>query len=661
MGLRNLVIRGSIYWWRRKVSVTGHPIPINLSLHTGFFHLARVRAAYLSAELEKLRMAYGERGVAIDPATLKKVFTDALRWQLERILTDQTASGADPADHAQVNRVWAEMWRIFARADPRWTADDDERLAAEGWSLKDRRQVADMWEDQRHEHLIPRDQLDHYRARFGFEPTSSNLDKVRRTILSARSAACNEATKHLGEYPGDMNAWVEDALADTSPFAFEDVAAAPPSATPEHPTPSPRENYSTPRASPRGRPKKLLTAAARECIDAHVSANAWSPDTVEQVGTAIRLFDFACGGNVMIEDLVQQHVTDFYELCAKMPNRWGKTRAEREHGLEASLRYAEQLKRNGNESKLRFGPQTLNKHRTWIHAVLEYADDEGSDTGHRPAVPLRLKTKRHQIGNKQETKRKRAREKRANWTRQEIARLLDAPIWSGCKNLDYRFKVGTEIFHDAWYWLPLMYILYGGRSSELAGLGLAEVHENDEIPYFMVDYTDLRALKNVQSIRKLPIHPELIRLGFIDYVGAMRAAGHKQLFPEMHSEKSKSFASTFYKSVFTSWRKWGFPDGTTWRHEVRGVVKDKDVHSFRGVALKLMKGKVQDSVRVDIIGHEGDGTTERVYDEEADLDEKLKALELLSLLTEKIRALPLRVRPPDRQRFGSRLGNGAAR
>ena len=88
MGLPNLVIRGSIYWWRRKVSVAGHPIPINLSLHTGFFHHARVRAAYLSAEFEKLRMAYGERGVAIDPATLKKISTDALRWKLERILID---------------------------------------------------------------------------------------------------------------------------------------------------------------------------------------------------------------------------------------------------------------------------------------------------------------------------------------------------------------------------------------------------------------------------------------------------------------------------------------------------------------------------------------------------------------------------------------------
>jgi integrase len=201
-----------------------------------------------------------------------------------------------------------------------------------------------------------------------------------------------------------------------------------------------------------------------------------------------------------------------------------------------------------------------------------------------------------------------------------------------------------------------MYILYGGRSSELAGLPLADVFEGDAIPYFRVDYTDLRELKNAQSIRKLPIHPELIRLGFIDYVEAMRALGHALLFPEMHSAKSQSFAATFYRSVFKPWRAWAFPNGTEWRHQAKGALKDKDVHSFRGVATAMMKGKVEDSVRLDILGHEGENTTTRVYDEEASLSEKLKALLLVSPLTEHVPPHPLRLRPVNRQRFGAKRG-----
>lgn len=201
-----------------------------------------------------------------------------------------------------------------------------------------------------------------------------------------------------------------------------------------------------------------------------------------------------------------------------------------------------------------------------------------------------------------------------------------------------------------------MYVLYGGRSSELAGLRLDEVFDKEDIPYFQVDYNDLRALKNVQSIRKLPVHPELIRLGFLEYVAAMRELGHSLLFPEMHSAKSKSFSSTFYKSVFKYWRAWAFPNGTSWRHQARGAMKDKDVHSFRGVVSSLMQGKVQDSVRVDILGHEGENTTKRTYDEEASLAEKLKALHLVSELTATIQMHPLRLRPADRQKFGAKRG-----
>jgi hypothetical protein len=80
------------------------------------------------------------------------------------------------------------------------------------------------------------------------------------------------------------------------------------------------------------------------------------------------------------------------------------------------------------------------------------------------------------------------------------------------------------------------------------------------------------------------------------------------------------------------------------------------VHSFRGTASSMMKGKVEDSVRIDILGHEGSNETTRTYDEEAPLRDKLEALAFLSPLTEHIVAYPLRLRPTDRQKFGSRRG-----
>jgi hypothetical protein len=137
------------------------------------------------------------------------------------------------------------------------------------------------------------------------------------------------------------------------------------------------------------------------------------------------------------------------------------------------------------------------------------------------------------------------------------------------------------------------------------------------------------------------------------------------LFPERDSPKSTSFASTFYKSIFNPWRRWAFANGTPWLHQDGGAWKDKDVHSFRGLSTNMLKGRVEDSVRCDIFGHEGETETARTYDEEAELSIKLQALKHLTPLTAHIPAtLPIRIRPANRLKFGvrvpSRLGRPKA-
>ena len=405
---------------------------------------------------------------------------------------------------------------------------------------------------------ISGDQVSDYSQAFGFPVMAESVARVQRLICKARAAACREATARLSWGEDESDAWIDAALRDDAPFAFErsKLAAAPDAGTPVPSGPTLEDEPTPPLPV---RPKMSLIKASEEAIADHQKDGDWDTDTVKQVRTAIRLFDYACGTGIMIEDLEQSHVRAFTKLCAALPNRWGRTREERADGFEASLARAATLP----ASEVGLGQVTINKHLTWVTSVLDHAaGEDGDETGHRPAVPLLFKTARKGAGKGPRKDRKRKRDKRANWTKAEVARLLSAPIWTGAKGIDHRLTPGTEIIHDAWYWLPLMLPLYGGRSSELAGLGLAEVHEQDPIPYFVIDYTEDRPLKNVQSIRKLPIHPELIRLGFIDYITKLRRAGCTMLFPEMVSADSPSFAGTFYKTVFIKLRRWAFPEGT---------------------------------------------------------------------------------------------------
>ena len=663
----NLKLRGSTYWWRRKVTVAGQPIAIALSLKTGNYKLAYRVGSYLVSILEALRMSYGERGTVIDRATLQRVFSDAMRWQLERILADQVGGTPQAFHHIEVNKVYAELWGLFARGGPdaKWTADEDERLGRQGWSIESRNVMAEKWEDARHgEAKISVHQIDAYAERFGFEKTTANIERICNVIYSARAKACIEATRHLLNEGNDFAGWSQDALADETPFAFEhrDVETA--ANTVEKPAQAAEAGLVTPVASPAPQPsssmplvtpdqpvkgKKLLKDAAKDCIAFYSIDNAWSADTRKQVGTAIKLFDYACGGDIAVEDITQAHVTRFKTLCDELPNRWGRTTDEQAGGIAAS----EMRAKNMDKSLLGMSQGTISKHITWITQVLNFVAGENGE-GHEPATSVSFKKARKPIGKK--SGRVRTRDLRKAWTKEEVATMFSAPIWTGCAGLDDRFIAGDQVWQDGAYWLGIMCLLYGNRSSEVAALPLIDVHEDAEIGYFMIDFTDLRDLKNMQSVRSLPIHPELIRLGFLDYVKAMRALGHTLLFPELHSASSTSFASTFYKSVFGKWRAWAFPNGTSWRHQVRGAVKDKDVHSFRGTATSFLKGKVPDSVRIDILGHEGDEEISVSYDEEASLALKLDALKLMTPLTSGIQKYPLRLRPVERQKFGGRRG-----
>lgn len=95
----------------------------------------------------------------------------------------------------------------------------------------------------------------------------------------------------------------------------------------------------------------------------------------------------------------------------------------------------------------------------------------------------------------------------------------------------------------------------------------------------MVKPNHLRPLKNRQTKRFLPIHPELIRLGFLDYVAERRRAGDLQLFPEARRD-----ANGHYGDHVTDWfarllkarglRGQGINSGNLTLHSLRHTFED---------------------------------------------------------------------------------------
>jgi integrase len=97
---------------------------------------------------------------------------------------------------------------------------------------------------------------------------------------------------------------------------------------------------------------------------------------------------------------------------------------------------------------------------------------------------------------------------------------------------DLRRLFGTPLFADpAAYetkqWALLIALYTGARSSsEIARIKLTDIFQEQEVWVFNLE----EATKNIRSKRLVPVHPELIRLGLLEYVERLRKRGKTKLF-----------------------------------------------------------------------------------------------------------------------------------
>lgn len=131
---------------------------------------------------------------------------------------------------------------------------------------------------------------------------------------------------------------------------------------------------------------------------------------------------------------------------------------------------------------------------------------------------------------------------------------------------------------EAAVWLPLLALFTGARLEEIGQLLVADICTEHGIDYLSI--TDLnpeadrgqtgKHLKNAASRRKLPIHPELIRIGFMRYVGSLRKKEEVRLFPALRPD--------CHGKVTGNWSKWW----SRFRRKVLGITSRlKPFHSFR--------------------------------------------------------------------------------
>lgn len=263
---------------------------------------------------------------------------------------------------------------------------------------------------------------------------------------------------------------------------------------------------------------------------------------------------------------------------------------------------------------------------------------------------------------------------RPPWTTAHLTCLFDSPIYTGGGAGKRRLKtekVSRRVWHDAAYFAPLLWYYHHACREEICGLEVADVTIDHPVPHFHIRDNLTRGRdgekageKRAARKRVLPIHPELIRLGFLDYVKAIDAEGHAALFPELYLFKGKRGGAQFYD------RAWRFM--VEWIADrkplpVNDAGKIPDIHSIRSLGSSFYElDQVSEIVRADVMGHARQGTnakhySKRIQTEGLDvvLTERLKFItDYVPIITSQVPRKPIRLLPIEQR---TRVGSGRYR
>jgi integrase len=166
---------------------------------------------------------------------------------------------------------------------------------------------------------------------------------------------------------------------------------------------------------------------------------------------------------------------------------------------------------------------------------------------------------------------------RVAFSRDDLQRLFGSPLFQ---------KPGA---YETRQWALLVALYTSARSSsEIARIKISDIFREQDTWVFNLE----EATKNVRSKRLVPVHPELIRLGLLDYVERLRKRGKTKLFWDWDPEDkiNRWFLRTYRAEV-------GIDDPRKVFHSFRHTLKTAlALHGINRDVSDLITGRKDQSV-----------------------------------------------------------------
>ncbi len=336
--------------------------------------------------------------------------------------------------------------------------------------------------------------------------------------------------------------------------------------------------------SPEAPPSPLLSEVLPAFIELMTNEECWRGQTLGQNRATYRMF-IECCGDRPVSSYTRRDLARFYDLLRALPALYSKKKEW------SGLSLAEIVERAKGTDHPRMTMKTVKRHFSALGRLFTYLKRRGEYVGENPAHDFEFPEKG------------RARNKRKMWEGEKLRKLFSSPVWTGCKSESRRAEPGTLIIEDEKYWLPILGLFHGNRLEEFAQLLRSDVRCEEGIWFLDINDELTKQLKNEQSKRRVPIHPRVQELGFLEYVRNTAPNLEDCLFPNLRP----GGADNKLGFTFTKW--W-----TRYRKKIGVYEKGLDYHSFRGgVTTKLTAAHVPLEIRNELLGHEGTSVDEIHY------------------------------------------------
>lgn len=166
----------------------------------------------------------------------------------------------------------------------------------------------------------------------------------------------------------------------------------------------------------------------------------------------------------------------------------------------------------------------------------------------------------------------------------DLKKLFGSPMYTGSKSRFRRFEAGPVIVKDAAYWLPVLGYYTGARLGELVQLHFADCVVDGPTPHISINEngpekhgeTDFKHVKSEAGVRIVPLHPDVMAIGFADFVARQRkrTGKSKRLFSDIKYGADGQPSTVFSKWFARCLDKVGLDDPALCYHSFRHTAQD---------------------------------------------------------------------------------------